>query len=133
MLILIVEDNPENRELLREALTYDNHDIVEAVNGEEALETMRVVLPDLVLLDIQMPKLDGYEVIRRVRADEVLKGTRVVALTALAMRGERERALAAGFDGYISKPISFALLDAEVEKAQGKGRVLTRRSEKPEG
>jgi two-component system cell cycle response regulator DivK len=120
MLILIVEDNPENRELLREALAPKKHQIVEAVDGEEALQTMKVLLPDLVLLDIQMPKLGGYEVIRRIREDATLRGIRVVALTALAMRGERERALAAGFDAYISKPISFSLLNAEIEKAEAR-------------
>jgi two-component system cell cycle response regulator DivK len=90
MLILVAEDNTANRERS----------------------------PDLVLLDIQMPKLDGYEVLRRIREDAELSGTRVIALTALAMRGERERAMTAGFDGYVSKPITLSSLYAEIERVR---------------
>jgi CheY-like chemotaxis protein len=115
MLILIAEDNAANREFLREALTARDHAVVEAVNGEEALRMIERSSPDIVMLDIQMPRLDGYEVLRRVRADAQWCATKMIAVTALAMRGERERALAAGFDGYISKPIALAALYLEIE------------------
>jgi two-component system cell cycle response regulator DivK len=116
MLILIAEDNAANRELLREALTARDHAVVEAVNGEEALRMIEQSSPDLVMVDIQMPRVDGYEVLRRVRADAQWSATKMIAVTAFAMRGERERALAAGFDGYISKPIALAALYLEMEK-----------------
>jgi CheY-like chemotaxis protein len=118
MLILVAEDNTANRELLREALSLKDYAIVEAADGEEALQVLMERSPDLVLLDIQMPKLDGYEVLHRIRADGGLSGTKVIALTALAMRGERERAMTAGFDGYVSKPITLSALYAEIERVR---------------
>ena len=116
MLILVAEDNAANRELLREALAMRDYAIVEAVDGEEALRMVKERSPDLVLLDIQMPKLDGYEVLRRIRNHAGRSGTKVIALTALAMRGERERAMAAGFDGYVTKPITISALYVEIER-----------------
>jgi CheY-like chemotaxis protein len=120
MLILVAEDNEPNRELLRVALQSKDHVVIEAMDGEEALRMMSGRTPDLVLLDIQMPKLDGYEVLRRIRAEGAQPGMKVIAVTALAMRGERERAMDAGFDGYVSKPIAFAALYAEIERVSGR-------------
>ena len=112
--VLVVDDNPAGRELVRECLQDYASSITEAANGREALEKLRTSLPDLVLLDIQMPEMDGYEVLREIRRDPALKGLRVVALTAFAMQGDQERALAAGFDDYLTKPVTAAKLKAQL-------------------
>jgi len=103
--ILVGEDNAVNRELVRELLESFGHEVIEAGNGREVLERLYKVKTDLVLLDIQMPVLDGYAVLRVIRDDEKLKTMPVVALTAFAMRGDREKALDAGFDAHLSKPL----------------------------
>lgn len=103
--ILVVDDNATSRELLRHVFKPAFGDVLEASRGEEALEKIARERPDLVLLDLEMPGLDGYAVLRRVRQDTRLAALRVVAVTARAMQGDREKALAAGFDGYITKPI----------------------------
>jgi PAS domain S-box-containing protein len=113
--VLIADDNPAGRELVREGLAEHASSIIEASDGREALEKIREMLPDLVLLDIQMPEMDGYEVLREIRRDPALAGLRVVALTAFAMQGDRERALEAGFDDYLTKPVSVAKLKAQLE------------------
>ena len=118
MKILVVDDNPAGRELVRESLKDCASSIREAANGREALEKMRAARPDLVLLDIQMPEMDGYAVLREIRRDPSLDGLRVVALTAFAMQGDRERALAAGFDEYITKPVTVAKLKAQLKFAE---------------
>jgi len=116
MNILVAEDNAANRELLREALVMKGYSVTEAVNGEEALAKLDEVAPDIILLDIQMPRLDGYEVLERIRRDDRWRTLKVIALTAFAMRGELEIALAAGFDAYVSKPLSLVSLYQEIEK-----------------
>jgi len=113
--VLVADDNPAGRELVREGLTGHASSIIEAADGREALEKIRETRPDLVLLDIQMPEMDGYEVLREIRSDPALGGLRVVALTAFAMQGDRERALEAGFDDYLTKPVSVATLKAQLE------------------
>ncbi len=117
--ILVADDNPVSRELVREVLDAPGRSIVEAADGEEALEKIGKEIPDLVLLDIQMPVLDGFGVIRRIRRDPRTAGLRVLALTAFAMKGDRARALAAGFDAYITKPIDAAALRQQVEQLLG--------------
>src|SRR5579871_374082 len=112
--ILVADDNPVSRELIREVLEMSGYEVVEAADGEEALRQARAALPDLMLLDIQMPRLDGYGVLRELRADHHLSNLRIVALTAFAMQGDRERALGAGFDGYITKPVDVVTLRQEV-------------------
>lgn len=102
--IALVEDNPDNR-LLARAILEDHYDIDEYASGPEALEGMRTVTPDLVLLDISLPGMDGTEVLRHMREDPVLSGLAVIALTAHAMAGDRDRFLAQGFDAYVTKPI----------------------------
>jgi len=109
------DDNPTGRELIREALEDQVASIIEASDGREALRKMRETPVDLVLLDIQMPEMDGYQVGHEIRADPALKNLRVVALTAFAMQGDRERALAAGFDDYITKPVTLAKLKAQLD------------------
>lgn len=102
--IALVEDNPDNR-LLARAILEDSYEIFEYASGPEALAGMRDELPDLVLLDISLPGMDGTEVLRRVREDQLLAGLPVIALTAHAMAGDRERYLEQGFDAYVTKPI----------------------------
>ena len=102
--VAVVEDNPDNRLLLR-ALLGDRYDLVEFENGADALSAFALALPDLVLLDISLPGMDGNEILSRIRADERSRALPVVALTAHAMAGDREKFLNAGFDDYITKPI----------------------------
>ncbi|HEX5970475.1 MAG TPA: response regulator [Gemmatimonadaceae bacterium] len=102
--IAVVEDNADNRLLLR-ALLGDEYDLVEYENGIEALAGLRASRPDLVLLDISLPGMDGNEILDRIRADSGLCSLPVIALTAHAMSGDREKYLAAGFDDYVTKPI----------------------------
>ena len=113
--VLVADDNPTARELVRETLAGYTSAIEEAADGREALSKIREAPPDLVLLDIQMPELDGFGVLREIRQDPALRHLRVVALTAFAMQGDRERALEAGFDDYITKPITLAKLKAQLE------------------
>jgi two-component system, cell cycle response regulator DivK len=102
--LALVEDNPDNR-LLVQAILDDRYAIDEYENGVEALEGMARNCPDLVLLDISLPEMDGTEVLRRMREDETLRGVPAIALTAHAMAGDRERFLDMGFDHYMTKPI----------------------------
>ena len=102
--VALVEDNPDNR-LLVQAILEDLYAIDEYETGVEALVGMKASLPDLVLLDISLPEMDGTEVLRRMREDASLAGVPVIALTAHAMAGDRERFLAMGFDRYLTKPI----------------------------
>ena len=114
--ILVADDSVASRELIREVLEMSSYDVIEATNGEEALRSVEENAPDLVLVDIQMPRLDGYGVLRRLRADPRFANLLVVALTAFAMQGDRERALDAGFDGYITKPVDIASLRQEIRR-----------------
>ncbi|MFB3827219.1 MAG: response regulator [Bryobacteraceae bacterium] len=114
--ILVVDDNPVSRELLCELLGAPGREIAEAADGQEALQRIAADPPDLVLLDINMPVLDGYEVVARLRAEPRYAGLRVVALTAFAMRGDRQRALQSGFDGYITKPVDGATLRRQIRE-----------------
>jgi two-component system cell cycle response regulator DivK len=104
--ILIVDDNQDSRELVVKVLKNKGYKTIEAVDGEEALEKVVSERPDLILMDRSIPKIDGYEVTRRLKSQEEFKGIPIVALTAHAMKGDREKALEAGCDGYISKPIN---------------------------
>jgi len=104
-LILIVEDNDLNLELVRDLLQVSGYRTLEAVNATDGVALATAHRPDLILMDVQLPDGDGVEALERVRAQPGLVLTTVVALTAFAMREDRERLLAAGFDGYMSKPI----------------------------
>lgn len=114
--VLVADDNAASRELIREVLETIGYDVVEAADGADAVARVRESAPGLALVDIQMPHLDGYGVLRELRADPRLARLRVVALTAFAMQGDRERAMEAGFDGYITKPVEIAALRQEIEK-----------------
>lgn len=118
--VLVADDNPVSRELIREILENDDCEVIEAGDGREALEKVREHRPDLALLDIQMPVMDGNAVVRELRADPQLSKLPVVALTAYAMQGDRERALALGFNSYITKPIDIPAFRVEVADLLGK-------------
>jgi two-component system cell cycle response regulator DivK len=103
--VLIVEDNLRNLKLAREILSHAGYRTLEAETAEDGLDLARSERPRLVLMDIQLPGMDGIEALRRLRADAATAGIRVVALTAFAMKDDRERLLVAGFDGYLEKPL----------------------------
>ncbi|MBI5971162.1 MAG: response regulator [Deltaproteobacteria bacterium] len=103
--ILVVEDNVMNKILVKEVLTLNGYEIIEAKTGTEALKVFVTVRPDLVLMDIQLPEMDGVTAMRVIKSDKKNKKIPVIALTASAMKGEEEKILNAGFDGYIAKPI----------------------------
>ena len=112
--ILVVEDNEKNMKLVRDVLTASGYGTLEARTGSKAIELATEHPPDLVLMDIQLPDIDGVEALRRLRSDTRTASIPVLALTAQAMQGDRERFLAAGFDGYISKPVNILDLLAAV-------------------
>ena len=114
--VLVAEDNAVNRELIRELLESRGCEVSEARDGEEALQVLGQSRPDILLLDIGMPKLDGFGVVQRIRATPPLADLPVLAVTAYAMRGDREKVLEAGFDGYLSKPINAAALAEEMDR-----------------
>jgi CheY-like chemotaxis protein len=114
--ILIVEDKASSRELLRTVLEKQGYVVGEAADGEEALEKARAETPDLILLDLQMPVRNGYEVLKELRQEARFASTPIVAVTASAMRGDRERALAAGFNGYLTKPLPLSNLRSEIQR-----------------
>ena len=115
MTILVADDNAFSRELMRELLEASGHVILEAVNGRHAIDLIRQYVPDLVFLDLQMPLQDGFSVVRELRNEHRFVNLPVVALTASAMIGDRERAIAAGFDSYVAKPIDLCEVEAQVE------------------
>ena len=112
--ILLVEDVADNRALARELLELAGHTVEEATNGGEVLQRARECRPDVILLDMSLPVVDGWEVLRRLRADPELARLPVIAVTAFAMAGDRERILLAGADGYISKPVSVSQFAAQI-------------------
>jgi two-component system cell cycle response regulator DivK len=113
--ILVVEDNPLNLKLVRDVLQFAGYDVVEAQSGEEGLRVAQQDPPDLVLMDLQLPGIDGTETLRRMREGSLGRDVPVVAVTAFAMAEDRERASLAGFDGFVEKPISVRELPGQVE------------------
>ena len=114
--ILIVEDNVNNRTLLKDILIFHGYEIAVASDGQEGVALARELMPDLILMDIQMPGLDGMTATEILKGDPATCRLKIVALTSFAMRGDREKFLAAGFDGYQSKPISTRELPGLVEQ-----------------
>jgi two-component system, cell cycle response regulator DivK len=114
--ILVVEDNEKNMKLFRDVLVATGYRTLEATTGGAAVALAAEHSPDLVLMDIQLPDIDGVEALGRLRADGRTASVPVLALTAQAMEGDRERFLAAGFDGYLSKPVNVADLVATVKR-----------------
>jgi two-component system, cell cycle response regulator DivK len=129
--ILIVDDNPANLKLARVLLASEGYEVRTATDAEEALAVLRDFLPDLILMDIQLPGMDGLELTRRLKSDSKTCDVAILALTAYAMKGDEERALAAGCDGYVAKPIDTKRLMGQVaallRRANARGRE---RSEK---
>ena len=120
--ILVVEDNPTNMRVIRMVLGNKGYSLLEATDGEEALVVATEGHPDLIVMDIQLPKMDGLEVTRRLRQTPEFKQTPIIALTASAMEGDREKIMAAGCDEYISKPVNtrqFPQLVAEMLQQGG--------------
>ena len=113
--ILVVEDNAKNLKLIRDVLQFSGYEVIEARSGEEGVELAGKHAPDLVLMDLQLPGMDGIEALRLLRADPATKSVPVVAVTAFAMRNDRDRTLLAGFDGYVEKPISVRALPSQVK------------------
>lgn len=113
-LVLIVDDNAKNLWLARDVLEAGGFRTLEAASGSEAIAAALDHRPDVILMDIRLPDIDGTEVTRRLKADERTASIPVVALTSLAMKGDRERFLASGFDGYLEKPISVRELPGQV-------------------
>lgn len=115
MRILVIEDNPANLELMTYLLNAFGHTTTTATDGEEGVEAALRIMPDLILCDMAMPRLDGYGVAMRLKKYRRLEGIPLIAVTASAMVGDRDKVLASGFDGYITKPITPETFVAEVE------------------
>lgn len=113
--ILVVDDNENNRILMRDILNFHGYEVIEAEDGVEALKKAKEEKPALMLLDLQMPVMDGFTAIRKIREDNELKDLIVIAITSFAMKDNQEKALSAGFDGYITKPINTRKLPEIVE------------------
>ena len=114
--ILYVEDNPDNRLLVRRVLMSEGYAVVEAANAKDAFERIKNDAPNLILMDINMPDIDGYTLTARIRALPELNNVPIIAVTANVMRGDRERSLEAGCDGYIQKPVDIDTLTSQIEK-----------------
>ncbi len=114
--ILYVEDNPDNRMLVRRVLEADDYTVVLADNAIDALEMIKSEQPDLILMDINMPEMDGYTLTAQIKGTPGMSKVPIVAVTANVMRGDREKSLEAGCDGYIQKPIDIDILTQQVER-----------------
>ncbi|HEV2100461.1 MAG TPA: response regulator [Stellaceae bacterium] len=117
--ILVVEDNELNRKLLTDLLSFQGHEILETAEGLEAIRIAHDAHPDLILLDIQLPDVSGFDVARRLKADDATRSIPIIAVTAFAMRNDEQRALQSGCDTYVSKPINVANFLARIEKWLG--------------
>jgi CheY-like chemotaxis protein len=132
--ILVAEDNPVNRELLRELLEGRGYAVLEAGDGQQALQMAEAAPPDILLLDLGMPVLDGYATVRKIRENPRLANLPVLAVTAYAMRGDREKIMDSGFDGYLSKPINAALMQEEILRLlAGQDLIRSSTNLSPEG
>ena len=114
--ILVIDDNPINLKLLRLTLRVEGYDVQTAVDAEGALAVLASFRPRLILMDLQLPGMDGLELTRRLKASDATRDAIVVAVTAYAMKGDEQRALAAGCDGYITKPVDTRTLGATVAR-----------------
>ncbi len=114
--ILVVEDQEDNRQIVRDLLMSTDYEVIEAENGEEALAAIAKQPPDLILMDIQLPVMDGYEATRRIKADPALRAIPIIAVTSYALSGDEEKARAAGCDDFVPKPFSPRQLLAKIQK-----------------
>jgi CheY-like chemotaxis protein len=124
--VLLVEDNEESRDALSRHLRRKGYDVLIAVDGRQAVDVARAQAPELILMDMSLPVVDGWEATRQLKAAPETRGIPVVALTAHAMAGDRERALEVGCDDYDTKPVEFARLLAKIESLFGKNGALGR-------
>lgn len=115
--ILVADDEPDNVDVVAETLEYHGVTVRTAANGEEALDILKSFVPDLVLLDLSMPKMDGWETRRHIKSNPATAAIPVVALSAHAMHGDKARALEVGFDGYLTKPVTIATLLDDIRAA----------------
>jgi len=113
--ILVVEDQEDNRQILRDLLTSGGFDMIEAENGADAITAAEANRPDLILMDIQLPVLDGYEATRRIKANPALKSIPIIVVTSYALSGDEEKARLAGCDDYVAKPFSPRALLAKIK------------------
>jgi two-component system cell cycle response regulator DivK len=120
--VLYIEDNPDNRLLVKRILLAEDYALLEAKDAFDALEVLKKIQPDLILMDINMPEIDGYTLTARIKSIPGFERIPILAVTANVMRGDREKTLEAGCDGYIQKPIDIDQLTREIE------RFITRRS-----
>jgi two-component system cell cycle response regulator DivK len=114
--ILYVEDNPDNRMLVRRVLSVEGYTVVDAPSATEAFEKLKSLRPNLILMDINMPEMDGYTLTARIRQLPNMGGIPIIALTANVMKGDREKSLEAGCDGYIQKPIDIDTIASQIER-----------------
>jgi two-component system cell cycle response regulator DivK len=114
--ILVVEDQEDNRQILRDLLANAGYEMIEAGDGEQALVQCAKHIPDLILMDIQLPLLDGYEATRRIKADAALKHIPIIVVTSYALSGDEEKARAAGCEAYVAKPYSPRALLAKIRE-----------------
>ncbi|MFN8384917.1 MAG: response regulator [Anaerolineales bacterium] len=114
--ILYVEDNPENRMLIRRVLLSEDYSLTEATSASQALDILKTNRPDLILMDINMPDMDGYTLTAQIKSMPGFAQVPIIAITANVMRGDREKTLQAGCDGYIQKPVDIDQLTREIEK-----------------
>ena len=114
--VLYIEDNPDNRLLVKRVLLSEDYELMEATNAVEALRVLENARPDLILMDINMPDMDGYTLTAKIKSLPGFERTPIVAVTANVMRGDKERTLEAGCDGYIQKPIDIDQLTREIER-----------------
>ncbi len=117
--ILVVEDQEDNRRILRDLLKNADYEVTEAENGQEALDAVAKQRPDLILMDIQLPIMDGHEATRRIKADPTLRDIPVIVVTSYALSGDEEKARAAGCDGFVAKPYSPRQLLAKIRQLIG--------------
>ena len=114
--ILVVDDHPDNRRILRDLLASAGFEILEATTGEDAVARAEATVPDLILMDIQLPGIDGYEVTRRIKANPALRHIPVIAVTSYALSGDEVKALEAGCDAYVTKPFDPAELLEKIKE-----------------
>ena len=121
--ILVVEDQPDNRQIVRDMLAPTDYEITEAENGPEALAAIAKLRPDLILMDIQLPIMDGYTATRRIKANPALRSIPIIAVTSHALDGEEQTARAAGCDGYVPEPYSPRQLLAKIQQCMPQKRL----------
>lgn len=125
--VLIIEDNPDNMCLINDLLVLHGYHTIQATTGQQGLDIAHAAKPDFVILDVQLPDINGYEVIKQLRQDSKTAQLKVVAMTSLAMAGDREKLLNAGCNGYIEKPINPATVIAQIKAAIGENNENTDR------